>query len=85
MPQVRWELDAVEEFAEIARLHRADAKRILVVLRRFETDGIGDTKKLSGRWDGKWRLRSGDWRIIFVWEGETMVVVTIANRRDAYE
>ena len=75
----------MEQFAEIARLHRADAKRILATLRRFASDGVGDTKKLTGRWDGKWRLRSGDWRVIFVWEAETMVITSVVNRRDAYE
>jgi len=42
-------------------------------------------KKLAGG-AGEYRLRVGDWRILFTFEddGQTVLVLRIANRRDAY-
>jgi len=41
---------------------------------------------LRGR-PGKYRLRVGDWRIIFAvdWKRDTLVVITIVHRKDAYK
>lgn len=85
MRRVRWEHEAVEDFATVARLHRADGHRILTALRRLAAENVGDVKKLQGEFDGTWRLRVGDWRVRFGREGDTIVVLAVFNRRDAYD
>ncbi len=53
---------------------------------RFAETGLGDVKRLSGR-SGQWRLRVGDWRVLFTYEeedGEAIVVLRALHRREAY-
>ncbi|NLJ61512.1 MAG: type II toxin-antitoxin system RelE/ParE family toxin [Firmicutes bacterium] len=47
---------------------------------------VTNVKRLRGR-PGKYRLRVGDWRIIFAvdWKRDTLVVITIVHRKDAYK
>jgi len=41
-----------------------------------------NVKKLKGR--DEWRIRVGDWRVIFVDDGETVCVLSIRSRGSAY-
>ena len=45
----------------------------------------GDIKKLQGR-ENQWRLRVGDWRVIFEVDarGPTIYIVRVLARKDAY-
>lgn len=43
-----------------------------------------DLKKLAGKL-GTWRLRTGDWRSVFVRVGDDFLVVAIGRRKDIYE
>ena len=45
----------------------------------------GDVRKIAGT-HNEYRLRIGDWRVIFTLEdgGRAMVVMRVLNRRDAY-
>ena len=58
-------------------------KRIDARLREFASTGHGDLKRLKGR-DGA-RLRVGDWRVIFLEEGDTIIVAAVGHRRDVYD
>ena len=61
-------------------------KRIVRALEQLETDprppGV---RKLQGE-DNLWRLRVGDYRVIYTIEDDRLLVlvVRVANRRDAY-
>ena len=61
-------------------------KRIVRALEQLETDprppGV---RKLQGE-DNLWRLRVGDYRVIYTIEDNRLLVlvVRVANRRDAY-
>jgi mRNA interferase RelE/StbE len=61
-------------------------KRIVRALEQLETDprppGV---RKLQGE-DDLWRLRVGDYRVIYTIEDDQLLVlvVRVANRRDAY-
>jgi mRNA-degrading endonuclease RelE of RelBE toxin-antitoxin system/DNA-binding XRE family transcriptional regulator len=57
---------------------RLDAK-----LNAFADTGQGDIKKLKGR--DRFRLRVGDYRIIYYHEALTIIVVGVGHRRDIYE
>ena len=46
---------------------------------------VSGAKPLRRQWKGCFRLRTGDWRMIFRPAGDELVVLRIANRRDVYE
>jgi len=48
---------------------------------------VSGAKPLRGRLKGHWRVRTGDWRVVFrVAEAERLIRVTrVDNRRDVYE
>ena len=61
----------------------ADARRRLnAKLLELARTGQGDIKRLKGRAGS--RLRVGEWRIIFDIEGNQLVVVAVAHRREVY-
>ena len=51
---------------------------------RLQHGFTGDIKKLQAV-DNVYRLRSGDFRILFEVEGSTVVIRTIRDRKEAYE
>lgn len=58
-------------------------KRIDAKLAAYAAKGTGDIKRLKGR-DGA-RLRVGDWRVIFIEESTSIIVVAVGNRKDIYD
>lgn len=50
--------------ADLRRIDRETAMRILLALTRYGESGEGDVKQLTGR-EGLWRLRVGKWRVFF--------------------
>jgi len=57
---------------------RLDAK-----LNSFADTGRGDIKKLQGQ--DRFRLRVGDYRILFYRDALAVIVVDVGHRRDIYE
>jgi len=41
-------------------------------------------KPLSGEFKGVYKLRVGDWRVIYTVEGDSIVVQGIGHRREIY-
>jgi mRNA interferase RelE/StbE len=70
---------------QVARLDRVTTRRIVAAVERFAGTGHGDVKRLEGR-PGEFRLRVGDWRVIFVLEPTTatMRVHRVLPRGGAY-
>ncbi len=58
-------------------------KRLDAKLAAFARSGQGDVKVLKNR-EGA-RLRVGDWRIIFLTEGDRITVVAVGHRREVYD
>lgn len=58
-------------------------KRIDVKLTVYATGGSGDVKRLKGR--AGCRLRVGDWRMIFIEEKTSIIIVAVGNRKDIYD
>ncbi len=81
MSRVVWETPAVEALNE---LQRALRKRLMDAVRTHAAGGRVDIKKLAGRGD-EWRIRVGDWRVIFTTSADTITVLAVDNRRDAYD
>ncbi len=61
-------------------------ERIKSALYALEDDPYaGDVKKLSG-WKDRWRLRVGDWRVVYSLDNGILLilVLTVAKRGDVY-
>jgi mRNA interferase RelE/StbE len=58
-------------------------KRIDAKLTVYATNGSGDVKRLQGR--AGCRLRAGDWRVIFIEDNTSIIIVAVGNRRDIYD
>lgn len=78
----------IEYKASVAKdLRRIDKKEGARILRRLEEQlGAGGKmgKPLRGQFQGLWRLRIGEYRIIYVRTDEGFLVLRIAHRREAY-
>jgi mRNA-degrading endonuclease RelE of RelBE toxin-antitoxin system len=71
--------------AELRRVDRDVARRILLALTRYAETGEGDVKALEGAFTGTHRLRVGDWRVRFKRvQGGTIRVLAVENRGQAY-
>ena len=70
--------------SELRGVDREYAMRILMALTRYGETGEGDVKALSGDWDGCFRLRVGDFRVIFQITPEAIAIVRVRHRSDVY-
>lgn len=59
-------------------------RQIKAKIARLQGGISGDIKKLNAA-DNIYRLRSGDFRILFEIEGPSLVIRTIRDRKEAYE
>ena len=82
---VRWEDEATEDLADLARREPKRAANIVARVTGFAEGGRGDVKKLEARQD-EWRLRVGAWRAIFTFDraAREMVVLSVEPRGRAY-
>ena len=62
--------------AELRAIDRESAIRIL--------SGDGDVKALAGEWQGYFRLRVGDYRIIFAISSDEITIARVRHRSEAY-
>jgi mRNA interferase RelE/StbE len=53
-------------------------------LEQMQTDLAGDVQKLAAR-THEYRLRVGNFRVLFVLEGDLIVVYSVKDRKKAYE
>ena len=69
--------------ADVRRLDKPTAMRILAALHRFVESGEGDVKALQGR--EELRLRISDYRLFFVCPAaDTIEIRRVLHRREAY-
>lgn len=69
--------------ADVRRIDRDTAMRILTALDHFARTGEGDVKKLQGNTNDL-RLRVGDYRLRFHDDGQTLYVTAVKHRREVY-
>ena len=50
----------------------------------LQTDLTGDVKKLTAQ-EKKYRLRVGNFRVLFRLEGDTIMIYDVKDRKEAYE
>ena len=69
---------------DLKHLQKQDASRIADALERLQSNLTGDVKKLTN-FTPEYRLRVGQFRILFEIENETRIIVyRVVNRREAY-
>jgi mRNA interferase RelE/StbE len=72
--------------AELAALHEPILSRVNRAMARLaDWPNVSGAKPLRGQLKGQFRLRVGDWRVVFTVAGDAVIVIRIANRRDVYE
>jgi mRNA interferase RelE/StbE len=79
--EVEWTEPALED---MAALDRGIARRVKQALERFAETGAGNVKRLQGIDPPAYRLRVGDYRVRFRLDKETVRVLRVRNRREAY-
>jgi mRNA interferase RelE/StbE len=74
-----------EARAEVRAIDRETALRLLKALGRFLKTEAGNVKQLEGFDPPLFRLRIGDWRVIYRRiGGDDIEVVRVRNRREAH-
>ncbi len=70
---------------QLKKLDKSIASNILDGIEEFASNPImTKIKKLTTPFDGAYRLRIGDYRIVFYQEDELMLISKIAHRKDVY-
>jgi mRNA-degrading endonuclease RelE of RelBE toxin-antitoxin system len=70
--------------ADLRAIDQATALRILHVLARYLATGEADVKRLQDVETPEWRLRVGDYRVRFRELGDSIVILAVKHRREAY-
>lgn len=80
--QVIW---SPEARADLRAIDRDTAMRLLKALGRFLKTETGNVKQLEGFDPALFRLRAGDWRLIYRKQGaEAIEIVRVRHRREVY-
>ncbi len=83
MPPYRIEwLD--EARADVRALDQPTAMRLFDGILRFARTGAGDVKTLHGELSGAFRLRLGDYRVLFTLAEDGMRIFGVRHRSKAY-
>ncbi len=85
MSELHYTLAIAEEaIAQLRSLPKEQRRRIGGRLTRLQDGLSGDVKKLSGK-ENKYRLRVGDFRVLFTLAGGQIAVYAVKDRKEAYE
>jgi mRNA interferase RelE/StbE len=69
---------------DLKSLDRKDQQRVLDRIEAMQDNLSGDVKKLTNH-TPQYRMRCGNWRVLFEIEGETIIIYRIKHRREAYQ
>lgn len=83
MPQlIRW---SDEARADVRAIDRETALQILKAIARFMDTGVGDALQFHGFDPPRYRLRIGDWRVVFRHLGGGAIqIVRVGHRSGVY-
>ena len=68
---------------DLEALDRATARRVLEKISGLENNLAGDVKRLTN-FTPEYRLRVGDYRVLFELEGDRVIIYRIKHRSRAY-
>ena len=83
MAEVELTPDALKQAAALPKRIKRRVRKVLERLAKWPA--VSGAKPLKGQLAGWFRLRTGDYRIRFRVDGETIIVDKIGHRRDIYE
>ena len=70
---------------QLQKLDKSIAKQLLDGIEEFAiTTVLTKIKKLKTPFDGAYRLRIGDYRVVFYQENDLMLISRIAHRKEVY-
>lgn len=75
MSRVEWGRGARKD---LAKLDSSSRDRVIEAVAGFAVTGHGDVRRLRGEWQGHYRLRVGERRVIFTYENGRLVIRVIA-------
>ena len=82
MADIEWNEDAVKD---LTKLDKQVAQRILKKIHWLSENFEKVTPEpLIGQFKGTFKLRIGDWRVIYTIESDTLVIQFIGHRKDIY-
>ena len=71
-------------FEDLSGLDKGIARRVKHAVERLVDTGAGNVKRLQGIDPAEFRLRVGDYRVRFSNDGQTVTILRVRNRREAY-
>lgn len=82
MPKIEWAKDALDDLQKIDKpIVKRILKKISWLSQHF--DDIAP-EPLSGELTGTFKLRIGDWRVIYTIENEMITIQAVGHRREIY-
>jgi mRNA interferase RelE/StbE len=82
MAQVALTEEAAEQFADLPRSIQPRVNQIILRLEKWPR--VSGVKPLRGDLAGNFRIRTGDYRIVFRVSGDSVIVWKIGDRKDVY-
>jgi mRNA interferase RelE/StbE len=73
-----------EAKADVRRLDRATAMRVFEGILHYARTGGGNIEPLHGEMTGAFRLRLGDYRVLFSLQDDAMRIFGVRHRSQAY-
>ena len=74
----------LEARSQLRAIERSTALGILEAIARFGETGSGDAAPLHGEWKGCYRLRVGDYRVIYRLIDDGFEVIAVGHRSEIY-
>lgn len=82
---MRYQLEIKDEAkGQLRALAKDDRRRIGWRIDALQSDFLGNVKKLTGR-THEYRLRVGNFRVLFMLEKDVITIYSVKDRKDAYE
>lgn len=83
MVKVEWTDGAIED---LEKLDKVVARRVLKKITWFSKNFEQFVPEpLSGQFGETYKLRVGDWRVVYTVEGKTVIIQFVGHRREIYK
>ncbi|MDR1452436.1 MAG: type II toxin-antitoxin system RelE/ParE family toxin [Candidatus Margulisbacteria bacterium] len=83
MYRLRIQDKAVKSFKKVSEPYKTLIKRKIELLKNFSND-LPNIKALQGEYKGLYRLRSGDYRVLFAVKEEEIIIIDVFSRGQGY-
>ena len=83
MVKIEWTEGAIKDLEKLDKLVALKVlKKVTWFSKNFEQLV---SKSLSGEFKGTYKLRVGDWRVVYTVEGKTIIIQFVGHRREIYK